>query len=143
MTVLVDTSVWSLALRRDRKDLTPQQAGVRRELANLIGEGGARIIGPVRQELLTGVRSGEQFEKLRRQLATFDDVPLTAEDYVEAARLSNQCRAARVAGSGVDFLLCAVAIAYGWPVFTADRDFAAFARHLPIQLHMPRTPGRA
>ncbi len=140
MTVLVDSSVWSLALRRHRSDLTREQEALRLELAELVRAGSARLIGPIRQELLSGVRSVEQFEQLRKQLGTFDDAPLTTDDYEEAARASNKCRAAGVAGSSVDFLICAVAMNRQWPVFTTDRDFITYARHLPIKLHLPR-PG--
>lgn len=142
MTVLVDSSVWSLALRRHRRDLGAEQEAIRQELAELIREGGARLMGPVRQELLSGVRTEDQFEQLRAHLAAYDDVPLSTENYEEAARAGNQCRAAGVAGSSVDFLICAVAMKHQWPVFTTDRDFIAYARRLPIKLHSPR-PGLA
>ena len=138
MTVLVDTSVWSLALRRHRKDLSSEQEPFRQELAELIREGGARLIGPVRQELLSGVRRDDQFQQLRVHLRPYEDIPLTTEHYEEAARASNKCRAVGVAGSSVDFLICAVAMMNGWPVFTTDRDFIGYARHLPLRLHTPR-----
>jgi hypothetical protein len=142
MTVLTDTSVWSLALRRHRRDLSAGQEIVRRELADLIRGGMVRLIGPVRQELLSGIRSEDQFERLRHQLSYFDDVPLVTEDFEEAARASNRCRAAGVTGSNTDFLICAVAMRHEWPIFTTDRDFTVYAKHLPIALHAPRT-GRA
>jgi predicted nucleic acid-binding protein len=62
---------------------------------------------------------------------------LTVEDFEEAARANNTCRAAGVAGTLVDMLLCAVAARLDAPVFTTDADFTRYARHLPLRLHRP------
>lgn len=140
MMVMVDTPVWSLLLRRAPKHLNPEEWRVRTELAELIREDRARMIGPVRQELLSDVRSDEQFQRLRDHLEAYADVPLTTDDYIQAAAASNQCRAAGVAGSSIDFLICAVAMKHQWPIFTTDRDFVAYARRLPVKRHSPR-PG--
>jgi hypothetical protein len=139
MTVLVDTSVWSLALRRQARQLTVQQKHLCDELAELIREARARLIGPVRQELLSGIRSEAQYERLRRALRAFEDPALAVEDYEEAARVTNLCRARGVAGSPTDFLICAVALQRQWPIFTTDDDFRRYARLLPLQLHEPRS----
>ena len=88
--------------------------------------------------MLSGIRSRSQYERLRQDLRAFDDPRLTIDDYEEAALASNDCRAAGVTGSSVDFLICAVALRRNWPVFTMDKDFARYARHLPLRLHQPR-----
>jgi len=59
---------------------------------------------------------------------------MDAGGYEEAVRASNQCRRGGIAGSPVDLLMCAVALRYGWQIFTTDRDFARYAAVLPIQL---------
>ncbi|MGH9579323.1 MAG: hypothetical protein ACRD3R_17935, partial [Terriglobales bacterium] len=82
MTVLVDTPVWSLALRRARAP----GGVIQRELTRLIEEGHAAIVGPIRQELLSGVKERVQFERLRQQLSAFPDLPLGTADYEAAAR---------------------------------------------------------
>jgi hypothetical protein len=138
MTVLVDTSVWSLALRRRSRRLSAEEGLVRDELAELIREGRAQMIGPVRQEVLSGIRSPSQYERLRQDLRAFEDPRLGVEDYEEAALASNRCRAAGVSGSAIDFLICAVALRRNWSVFTVDKDFARYARHLRLRLHQPR-----
>lgn len=137
--VLVDTSIWSLALRRRPKHLSPEAGTLKEELAELIREGRVRLIGPIRQELLSGISEETHFKQLRVRLLPFEDTRLETRDYEEAARCSNICRAAGVAGSSVDFLICATAMERRWPVFTTDRDFEKYARHLPIQLHAPRS----
>ena len=134
MSVLVDTSVWSLALRRRRTSKAPEA----RELADLIREGRASIIGPIRQELLSRISAHEQFETLREYLRPFPDVELAVDDYEEAAALFNKCRARGIQGSNTDFLICAVAMRRKLSILTTDDDFSRFARVLPIQLHAPR-----
>ncbi len=132
MRVLVDTSVWSLALRRKG---APQSGLARRELASLIGDGRAEIIGPIRQEILSGIRETAQFETLEGYLRAFVDIPLTSADFVQAAAFFNECRSAGVQGSNTDFLICAVAMRNQFSIFTTDRDFEHFAKVLPLELH--------
>ena len=138
MQVLVDTSVWSLVLRRRTEALNPLKKGIAAELASLIDEGRAQLIGPIRQEILSGIRGPAQYSLLRADLSGFEDEPLQSPDFEFAAQLSNRCRTAGVAGSPVDFLICAVALKRNWPVFTADRDFLAYAKLLAVKLHSPR-----
>lgn len=133
--VLVDTCVWSLALRRVQGSLGGADLAIVGELAELIRHGRAQLAGMVRQELLTGIRRAEQFARLQHDLRAFPDPRLDAADYEAAASAANACRARGVSGSAVDFLLCAVALRRGWAIFTTDRDFAAYALHLPIHLH--------
>lgn len=135
MNVIVDTSVWSLALRR-RRSPTAAEAS---ELAELIREGRAEVLGPVRQELLSGVPDQRQYQTLRDYLRAFPDVPLGSDDYEEAAAFFNRCRAKGVQGSNTDFLICAAAARRKLGILTADADFVHFAKLLPIQLHSPRS----
>jgi len=131
MKVLVDTSIWSAALRRSRKAAGAEVD----ELRKLIGDHRVEIIGPIRQELLSGIRSRVQFNKLKNRLAAFPDISITSEDYVTAARYFNLCRAKGIQGSNTDFLICAVAARNRLAIFTTDKDFARFSAHVPIILH--------
>jgi hypothetical protein len=134
MNIVIDTSVWSLALRRQ-----PASAAAHAlELAHLVREGRAAMLGPVRQELLSGVRGEQQYEALRRHLRAFPDIALEAEDYEEAASFFNRCRAKGVQGSNTDLLICAVAARRRFGILTTDTDFLHFAKVLPIELHSPR-----
>jgi predicted nucleic acid-binding protein len=137
MRVLIDTSVWLVALRRPPRRLDAAQSSRRAEVARLVTDDLVAIIGPIRQELLSGVRDAEAFERLRTHLRPFPDEPLLTEDFESAARLSNRCRAAGVAGSLVDFLICAVATAREWSIYTTDRDFERYGRVVPLRLHDP------
>jgi predicted nucleic acid-binding protein len=138
MNVLVDTSVWSLALRRKNENLSANERLVVRELSELIREGRARLIGLVRQELLSGIKTTEQHEKLRLYLRSFPDEVIDTSDYEEAARAGNRCRAKGIVVSIVDILLCAVTIKRGCAIFTTDPDFSHYAKVLPLRLHTPR-----
>lgn len=139
MKVLVDTPVWSLALRRNVEQLSREQVRDRETLSELIGDGRAEIIGPVRQEVLSGIRNQQQYQKVLEYLRVFDDAALMREDYEEAARIHNLCRAAGVSGSGVDFLLCAAAQRRQWQILTLDKDFERYARHTSIRLLIPKS----
>ena len=135
MRVLVDTSVWSLALRRRVRRDEP----VVDELRSLIDEGRVAMIGSIRQELLSGIRTRESFERLRDHLRAFADEQLDTADFERAAEHFNTCRAQGVQGSNTDFLICAVAERRKLAILTTDTDFVRFARVLPIALH-GRTP---
>ena len=131
MKVLVDTSVWSLALRRRGAPDHPAVGALR----SLVEHGRVAIIGPIRQELLSGVRSRDAFDRLREHLQPFDDEQLVSEDFERAAEHFNFCRGRGVQGSNTDFLICAVAERRQFPILTTDVDFTRFARVLPITLH--------
>ncbi len=135
MMVLVDTPVWSVALRRRPEHLSGQEHRLIEALAELIREGRAQLLGPIRQELLSGMREEAQFRKLREYLRAFREYPLEMADYEEAAHMNNQCRARGIAGSAVDFLICSAAHHRGWAILTTDRDFENYAKVLPVRLH--------
>jgi predicted nucleic acid-binding protein len=134
MSVIVDTPVWSSALRRSHGSVTAEAS----ELAALIREGRAILLGPVRQELLSRIRSPGTFKALRASLLAFPEFRLRARDYEEAADCYNRCRAKGIQGSNTDFLLCAAALERGLPVYSTDRDFDRYAKVLRVKLHAAR-----
>ena len=139
MKVVVDTSVWSLSLRRR----TVSEHPVVEEFAELVRELRVHLIGPVRQEVLSGIRFHGQFEKLRRRLRAFPDLPLEAADYECAADFFNLCRRRGVQGSNTDFLICAVSYRRRLPIFTTDGDFRRYREYLPVELHRVRSEAGA
>jgi len=132
--VLVDTSIWSLALRRKGK-ISDVEQYLTALLADLIREKRARMIGCIRQELLSGIRDLAEYERLRTYLHAFPDQPLDTLDYEQAAGCHNQCRSRGVAGSPADFLICAVALGRKWQILTTDADFKTYAGAMPILMH--------
>ena len=136
LNVLVDTSVWSLALRRRPRDPAPAEASIAAELSELVTAGRARLIGVVRQEMLSGIKTAEQYERLRKTLRVYPDEVMSVDDYEAAAKAGNDCRAQGISGSAVDFLICAMALRREWAIFTTDPDFGRYAEALPIKLHL-------
>jgi len=136
MKVLVDTCVWSYALRRGKAK--PEHDLAVRELAQLIRDAAVQMIGPIRQELLSGIRDAAQFLALREHLREFPDLSITAGDYERATEIFNKMRAKGIQGSNTDFLLCALSDRNDMPIFTMDEDFTLFKKHLPIKLHKAR-----
>lgn len=133
--VLVDTSVWSLLLRRRRASLSRDEVRIREALGALLGQKKCRIAGPIRQELLTGIRDLNQYELLRTHLRALPDATLDEGDYEEAAAISNRCRSRGVATTPTDCLLVAVAARREWELFTRDKDFDAINRVVPLKLY--------
>ena len=131
MKVIVDSSIWSLALRRGNQ---PDKS-ILVELETLISDYRVQLIGPIRQELLSGIKSDEQFNKLKQYLSSFPDYQIQTEDFVLAANFFNQCRIKGIQGSNTDFLICAIAANNNWQIYTSDQDFSHFKKIIPIKLY--------
>lgn len=134
MRVLVDATVWSLALRRRRRQLSQPERTAALVLRDLLSRGLALLIDPVRQEVLSGIKDDSTFEALRQHLRWINNEVLTTDDFESAARCFNRCQSAGVAGSGTDMLLCAVALRLDVPIWTTDADFTDYSKLLPIRL---------
>ncbi len=103
-------------------------------LRNLVADNRVALLGAIRQEILSGVRSLEQFTRLRNHLRAFPDLELISEDYELAAEFFNTCRSNGVQGSNTDFLICAVAHRRGYSILTTDNDFQVFQAYIPVLL---------
>ena len=131
MKYIVDTSVWSQALRRERHRETDEV----RNLTILLREG-ERILLPgiVLQEVLQGIRRSDQFEQVRESLSYFPMLEISRDDYVFAAELFNACRAKGVQAATIDFLIAALAIRNECILLTSDKDFVHIAKHCELKL---------
>jgi len=123
--------MWSLALRGN----VPKEKEVAEQLAQFIEENRARIIGPIRQEVLSGYSDYQRHEQLRNKLRYFPNVPILDTDYEVAAEYSNTCRKKGVQGSHIDFLICAVATRLRMVIYTRDKDFKNYSAFLSISLY--------
>jgi predicted nucleic acid-binding protein len=128
--VLVDTPIWSYALRTHKEKYQNEVE----QLASLIKDQRALIIGPIRQEILSGYSDLKRFNKLKEKLAYFENSPIQDSDYEIAAEMCNQCRKKGIQGSHIDFLICAVANRLDVPIFTTDKDFIRYKKILSIKL---------
>ena len=130
MKVIVDTSVWSLALRRQQKP-NNRLTG---KLRDLIADGRVILIGAIRQEILSGIKHQQQYDRLKDNLRAFPNLLLNVKDYELAAEYFNICRRHGIQGSNTDFLICAIANGRNYEIFTTDKDFIKFSQYLSITL---------
>ena len=131
MRILVDTSVWSLALRRP--------SGVMNEEAVLLKaiiEQGEDILllGIILQEVLQGIRNPKDFAALKEYFKAFPLIDLEREDYLRAAELKNHLMKKGNQGATIDVLIASVAISHRCHLFTADKHFTQIAEHSELKL---------
>lgn len=131
MTLFVDTSVWSLAFRRD----APAPALEVEALKNALEEGHAVVTtGLVLQELLQGF-SGP---RARKQIVErFTALPLLSpdrQDHVDAAELRNRCRRAGIQVGTIDAILAQLCIRHQLTLLSTDKDFVGIAKHAPLRV---------
>ena len=131
MTIFADTSVWSLALRRDTPSDHP---AVIRLWDALAGGGQVFTTGLVLQELLQGFRGPKAAESIVERFAALPFVIPTRADHVEAAALRNACRRRGVQVGTIDALLASLCIAHDLVMLSTDRDFARIAESTPLVL---------
>jgi predicted nucleic acid-binding protein len=128
--VLVDTPIWSYALRTRNEEYRHEID----QLESLIKDQRALIVGPIRQEILSGYSDLRKFRKLKEKLSCFENTPIQDTDYEVAAELCNQCRKRGIQGSHIDFLICAVAKRIDAPIFTTDKDFRSYEKIISIKI---------
>ena len=130
MNVLVDTSVWSLALRRD----APEGDSVA-TLKECIDRGDLLFTtGIIVQGLLQGLRGPRQRERLVDRLSSFPVIVPDLSDHIEAAALQRTCRRKGIQIHTVDAILAQLAIGHDLDFLTDDRDFEMVARHFPLRV---------
>ena len=130
MTVLVDTSVWSLALRRDSPPNSPEAVQLTKALESEL----VVTTGLIMQELLQGFLPERTQAEIRRRFSALPAVQPTRDDHVAAADLRNTCRRAGVQLGTIDALIAQLCITYDLELLSADRDFEHAARHCKLRL---------
>ena len=134
MKVLVDTSIWTIAFRRSSGELSSNEKTILDSLKNLVEDLKIIIIGPIRQEILSGIANQRQFLKLKEKLRAFNDLPIISRDYELAAEFYNLCRKNGIQGSHINFLICAVAHRNKLSIFTLDKDFELYSKYTDSNL---------
>lgn len=92
------------------------------------------MLGPIRQELLSGIREQAVWEVLKDKLRSFPDHLIETEDYESAGGYFNYCRSKGVQGTHTDLLICAVALRCDYKILTTDKNFQSYAKLLPLSL---------
>jgi predicted nucleic acid-binding protein len=131
MTLFVDTSVWSLALRRDGPGNDPHVAALNHALRD-----GDPVIttGLVLQELLQGFAGPKSRDQVLRHFAALPFLVPDREDHVAAAALRNLCRRAGVESGTIDALIAQLCIRHNLTLLSADQDFEHIARHSDLKV---------
>ncbi|MEK6616317.1 MAG: PIN domain-containing protein [Bacteroidota bacterium] len=129
--VLVDTNIWSAFLRRSKEE----EQVLRRNIFELVESSRIAIIGPIRQEILCGIRDPIRFEKLLEYLDGFSDQEIVTKDYEDAARLQNLCSSKGIASSAIDLLIVAFAVNRGIEIYTRDGDFIRYQQIANLHLY--------
>jgi predicted nucleic acid-binding protein len=128
--VIVDSDVWSEAFKKKNSRFRSVLA-----LKRLITNNQIVMIGPIRQEVLSGMGDSNQFERIKEALRAFPGYAIDEPIYEMAASCYNLCRSNGIQGSHTDFLICACSIHWKASILTNDKDFARYAKHLPIELY--------
>lgn len=131
MTLLVDTSVWSLAFRRDAVSDAPEVGALRHGL-----EAGESIVttGLILQELLQGFAGARAHKEILGRFSALPFLTPDRQDHIDAAALRNRCRRAGVQIGTIDALLAQLCIRYELSLLTTDRDFSLAAVHAPLRV---------
>jgi predicted nucleic acid-binding protein len=135
MTLLVDTSVWSLAFRRDEENKGPEVDELRSALS-----GGDTVVttGLILQELLQGLAGPRAHKDLVTRFSALPFVSPERQDHIEAAEVRNRCRRAGVQLGTIDALLVQLTIRHQLTLLTVDQDFEFAAKYCPLKLWKPR-----
>ena len=131
MTLLVDTSVWSLALRRDAAGNEPEVLALREAL---MGSDVVVTTGLVLQELLQGFSGPTAREQLVERFASLPLLQPDREDHIAAADLRNACRRAGVQLGTVDALLAQLCMRHDLTLLSTDKDFVHAAQHCALRI---------
>jgi predicted nucleic acid-binding protein len=133
VSLLVDTSVWSLSLRRDSPEV-PELLELRRALA-----GGDLVVttGMIIQELLQGLVTEASRSSVRDRMSRISHVAAELDDHLAAAEAFVECRRRGVQLGSVDALLAAICVRRGLSLLTTDRDFHHAAPHLGLRIWLP------
>ncbi len=103
-------------------------------LRELITDGRVVLLGAVQQEILSGIRDANQYNRLKSYLRAFPNLELDLEDYELASEFYNICRSNGIQGANTDFLICSTAARRNYKIITTDNDFENFSQHIPIIL---------
>lgn len=131
MSLFVDTSVWSLAFRRDEPSATSEVQTLRHAL-----EGGEIVVttGLILQEVLQGFAGPRARKDIIDRFAALPLLMPDRQDHVDAADLRNRCRRAGVQVGTIDALIAQLCVRHGLTLLTTDKDFTRVASHCSLRV---------
>ena len=139
MTLLVDTSVWSLALRRDGSAAEPEVQVLKDAL---LGADVVVTTGLILQELLQGFAGPKAAAQIVERFAALPLLQPDRQDHIAAAELRNACRRVGVQVGTVDAVLAQLCIRHDLMLLSTDKDFALAAKRCPLRVWSPTVGAR-
>jgi hypothetical protein len=127
--VLVDSDVWSEAFRKKG-----EKSAYVSHLQKLIDADEIVMIGPVRQEILSGIKEKKKYETIRKLLKSFPSQPIDDSIYELAASFFNTCRSKGIQGSHTDFLICACSATWKVKILSKDQDYDQYSKYIPVDI---------
>lgn len=131
MSLFVDTSVWSLAMRRDLPDRGPEVAVLTRALERAEP---VYITGLILQELLQGFSGARSRAQIIDRLAALPLLVPDRQDHIDAADLRTRCRRAGIQVTTIDALLAQLCIRHGLTMLSTDANFQHLARTAKLRI---------
>ena len=139
MTLFVDTSVWSLALRRDAEASEPEVDQLKEAL---LGADVVVTTGLVLQELLQGFSGAKASAQIIERFGALPLLQPDREDHIAATELRNTCRRAGVQVGTIDAVLAQLCIRHDLTLLSTDNDFKLAARHCALRVWAPKPTTR-
>ena len=128
---IIDTSVWSEALRRKKNTVNSSETVVRKIIEN---DDEIVVLGIILQEILTGISNDKLFIEIQNILDDFVYLDITKNDYIYASELSNKCRSKGVIAGSIDFLITSTAIRNELQLVTFDKDFFNISKYSDLKI---------
>jgi len=131
VSLLVDTSVWSMAFRRDGQQGAPEVSALR---AALLGAAQVFTTGLVLQEVLQGFAGPKHRDQLVERLSVLAFLQPDKQDHMAAADIRNTCRHRGLQIGTIDALLIQLCQRYDLTLLTTDKDFQTASRQVEFRL---------
>jgi len=128
---IIDTSVWSEALRRKKNTVNSSETIVRKIIEN---DDEIVLLGIILQEILTGISNEKLYREIKDTLDDFVYLEITKNDYIYASELSNKCRSKGIIAGSIDFLIASTAIRNELQLVTFDKDFINISKHSNLKI---------
>jgi len=128
---IIDTSIWSEALRRKKNTANSSETVVRKIIEN---DDEIVILGIILQEILTGISNEKLFSEIKDILDDFVYLEIIKNDYIYASELSNKCRLKGIIAGSIDFLIASTAIRNELQLVTFDKDFINISKHTDLKI---------
>ena len=129
--VIIDTSVWSEALRRKKNTINSSETIIRKIIEKDIE---ILLLGIILQEILSGISNEKLYYEIKKILDDFVYLETTKNDYIYASELSNKCRSNGIKAGSIDYLIASTTIQNDLHLVTYDKDFVNISKYTDLKI---------